>query len=366
MTKRILLLICLAVLFPIAALAQSYTVVLSGSSVVPGPGDTDGAGVAIITLDGNSVGYTVLAQGVTVPTAVEIRRGGTDAASGDLVASFNVNTLAYGSVDISQALADEIRANPGAFHVVVKNSEFANGALRGQLSLPFSAGSRVQYVPVVGKVTGAGGENFVTDLRLINYGATTASVTLDYFVASATGHSTPSASTTVTVASGEQKVLNDFLTTLPNASGIGGLRVTATENVEVRARLLNDLRASGEGTTGLAVEAGELSDAATSGSLGFLASSNDFRTNIGYFNPGPNPVNATFTAYSTTGAVLGTRSVTIPGWSMVQQGAFALINTVPAASQDLDDFYVRWTADGPLFVYAAVVDNTTGDFVVVE
>ncbi|HUP46449.1 MAG TPA: hypothetical protein VM779_13170, partial [Thermoanaerobaculia bacterium] len=67
------------------------------------------------------------------------------------------------------------------------------------------------------------------------------------------------------------------------------------------------------------------------------------------------------------GSVLGSRTITIPAGSFVQQGAFELINTVPAAHQVLPNFYVTWeAAGGPLLVYAAVLDNETGDSVLVQ
>jgi hypothetical protein len=374
MTRRFLILLCLAVMLPAAALAQSYTAVLSGAAEVPGPGDTDGAGLAVVTIDGSTIRYTILTQGIGAPTLAHIHTGAAGAA-GSPVVTFDVNTLANGSVqNVPADVIAAIAANPAAHYVNVHTAEFPQGAVRGQLVTPSSQGSRVQYVPVVGKVAGAAGTNFVTDLRIINHGTGMANVTLDYFQQSAAGHAAPSASSATTVAPGQQKILDDVIGIL-GSSSLGGLRVTSNENVEVRARVLNDLRASGQGSTGFAVNAGELGNASQSGTLGFLSAASvadigsgvGFRTNIGYFNATATAVTATFTARRTdNGSVLGTKTITIPGYCFVQQGAFTLIDTVPGSDQVQPNFYVSWTSSGPLFVYAAVVDNKTGDSVLVD
>ncbi|HEX6178309.1 MAG TPA: hypothetical protein VF057_08110, partial [Thermoanaerobaculia bacterium] len=344
MTKRILLLLSLA-LAPLVASAQSYSALLAG----------DGAGVAVISIDGTTIRYSILAQGVGVPTQARITSGGT------AVVDLDVSRLANGRVDnVATNVIDAIRNNPAAHSVEVAG---AAGIVRGSLIQPVTSGARTQFVPVVGKVAGAAGTNFVTDIRIINYGSSNATVTLDYFQQSATGHAAPTATSTTTVAPGEQKVLDDIIGVV-NSSGLGGLRVTSTENVEVRARVLNDLRSSAQGTTGFAVEAGELADAATSGTLAFLSAATTadigagvgFRTNIGYFNPTGTAVTATFTARRTDGSIVGAKTTTIPGYSFVQQPAFALIDTAGAADQVQPNFYVTWTSNAPLFVYAAVVD----------
>ena len=374
MFKRILNLLCLVVLLPAAALAQSYTAVLSGAAEVPGPGDADGAGLAVVTVEGTNVRYTVLAQNIGAPTLAHIHIGAAGVAGAPVV-TLDVNMLTNGVVqNVAQDVIAAIVANPAGYYVNVHTAEFPQGAIRGQLVTPSAAGSRVQYVPVVGKVAGAAGTNFVTDIRIINRGTATATVTLDYFQQSAAGQAAPSASSATTIAPGEQKVLDDVIALL-GSSSLGGLRVTSSENVEVRARVLNDLRANGLGTTGFAVEAGELGDASQAGTLGFLSAASTadigagvgFRTNIGYFNPSPTPLTATFTAHRTeNGSVLGSKLITIPGYSFVQQGAFALIDNVPGADQVQSNFYVTWTSNAPLFVYAAVVDNRTGDSVLVD
>lgn len=359
--KRIAILFLLLALLPVAAFAQSYSAILSGANEVGG-GDTDGAGLAVITIDGTTLHYSVLVQGVAPVTAGHIHIGPAG-TNGEIVVPFNENSLANGTATITQTLANEINANPTGYYVNVHNSEFPNGALRGQLVRAQGAGSRTTWLPVIGKVAGQAGTNFVTDMRIINNGGATANVTLDFFPQNGSGNAAPGTTKTITVAPGEQKVLDDVMaTTLQLTGGLGGVRITSDQNVLTTARVINDLRAEGKGTAGFAFDAEE--NGSTSGTLSFLSSNADFRTNAGYFNPNATAVSATFVARSTaTGAILGTNTVNIPGYAMVQQPVFSLISSVPEASRTQNDYYVEWTSSAPLFVYASITDNKTGDAV---
>ncbi|HEX7705532.1 MAG TPA: CHRD domain-containing protein [Thermoanaerobaculia bacterium] len=366
MNKRTAALLFLIAILPVAAFGQSFSAQLTGAAEVPGPGDTDGSGFAVIVIDGTTIRYNVLVQNIGTPTGAHIHRGAVGTA-GPVVVDLGVSSLASGSVSgVAQSLINEIAGNPSGFYVNVHNAEFPNGAIRGQLGAAGSAGARNTYIPVVGKVKGGNNTNFVSDLRIINQGVSTATVTLDYFAQSTAGHSAPSASQTVNVLPGEQKVLDDVVgATLGVSNGLGGLRITSDQNVVVVTRVINDLRSEDLGTTGFSLNAEEIPS--VDGTLPFLISNADFRTNVGYFNASPNELTATFTARSSgDGAVLGSRTITVPGWSMLQQGVFQLISSIPAENQTQNNYYISWSATAPLFVYGSVVDDKTGDSVLVQ
>lgn len=364
--KRTAILLLLLALVPLAASAQSFSALLTGSAEVPGPGDSDGTGLAIVTISGTTITYTAFYQGIGAPTLAHIHRGAAGVSNPPVV-DFNVNTLVNGTVTgVSQALIDEIRANPSGFYVNVHTAEFPSGAIRGQLVATGGAGgegTRTSYVPVVGKVTGANNTNFLTDLRIVNNGGALATVTLDFFASNPAGLAAPSATQTVTVAAGEQRILNDVVgTTFAVTSGLGGLRITSDQNIVASARIINDLRAQNLGTAGFAVDSQEAGE--TSGTITFLAQGVDYRTNLGYFNNTSAAATVTLTARSSAnGSVLGTNTLTIPGFAMVQQPVFSAISSVPEANRTQNDFYVTWTSTAPLFVYGAVTDNKTGDAV---
>lgn len=363
--KRTAILLLLLALVPLSASAQSFSALLTGANEVPGPGDADGTGLGVVTISGTTVHYTVFHQGIGVPTLAHIHRGAAGTANPPVV-DFNVNTLLNGTVaGVSQTLINEILANPTGFYVNVHTGEFPSGAIRGQLVATGGSGgegTRTSFIPVIGKVTGANNTNFVTDLRIVNNGGGIANVTLDFFASNPAGLGAPSTTKSVTVAPGEQRILNDVVGATLLTTGLGGLRITSDQNIVASARIINDLRAQSLGTSGFAVDAQEAGE--TSGTITFLSQGVDYRTNVGYFNNSSTAATVTLTARSSAnGAVLGTNTLTIPGFAMVQQPAFSAISSVPEADRTQNDFYITWTSTAPVFVYGAVTDNKTGDAV---
>jgi len=375
--KKLLGIFALALALPAAAFAQSFSATLGGASEVPGPGDTDGVGFAVVSISGTTINYTILAQNIGTPTLAHIHTGGAG-TSGAVLVDFTpsfIGGTAVGSVTTTQENINKIAGNPAGFYVNVHTNDFPNGAIRGQLAAPVSEGGQSSYLPIVGKAQGANNTNFVTDLRIINLGGATANVTLAFFAASAAGQSTPTVTKTITVAPNEQKILDDVVGVTLATTGLGALKVTSDQNVVVTSRVINDLRASSLGTTGFSVDGQSVEEAKTSGTIPFLsqASSADigtftgFRTNVGYFNPSSTPVTATFTARRTSdGTILGTSTATIAGFSQLQQAAFTLVAGVPDADRVQSNFYITWTSSAPLFVYGSVVDNKTGDSVLIQ
>jgi parallel beta-helix repeat protein len=231
-------------------------------------------------------------------------------------------------------------------------------------------GRRALYIPVIGHVAGARSENFVSDLRLTSASIIGNTVTIDYFATSATGATAPTGTTTVAVQPSSESVLNDVLGTLFSTSGLGAFRIVADDDIVAASRVLNDKRATNEGTTGMLVPTMEIGDVCANGTLPLMsnASRSDlqngigFRTNLGYFNPLATAVSVTFTAKGSDATVMGTKTLAVPGFSRVQGGAFDVIDSVPEASRAQGEFFITYTVTGgPLIVYATVTDNKTGD-----
>jgi len=334
-----------------------------------------------MTLSSTSIAYTFYFQGIQQqPIAGYIHQGNRFTAGPPLI-SFGWATsnsfsgpVASGSITTTQANLDQIRANPSGFYVSFLTGDYPGGALRGELA-PYA--SSYTYFPTVAKARGLNNSNFVTDLSILNRTTESATAILDFFASSATGLTAPTASRTVEVAPGEQLVIKDLLASQFQTSGDGALRVSAPRNVTVTARVFNDQRAVGEGTTGLLVPGSDISDVAAHGVLPLLsnasaaesASGIGYRTNIGYFNPYGGPASVTFRAIRTSdGTELGAVTRTIPGFSRVQLPVFDLISTVAESDRRQDDFYLSFTASkgSALFVYAAVVDNKTGDGIYIK
>ena len=357
-----------------ASAQTTFTTTLRGSEEVPPPGDPDASGFATVTVQGTTITYSILVNGITTPTAAHIHRGAFGVPGPvvvDLNPTFGAGCTSGTVMNVSQTLINEILANPAGFYVNVHSTEFPGGAVRGQLgnSSPL-LGAKTFFIPVVGKLTGARNEEFVTDVRIINRSSVPATVTIDFFASSATALAGPTATRTIMVGAMSQHVLDDILGTLFSTTGSGALRITSDQDIQVVARILNDKRQGNGGTTGLYVAASSLDETCSRGLLPFLSSASPsdtangagFRTNIGWFNPNAFPVTVTFSARRNNGTILGTETVTIPAYSRLQLGVWELFNDVPENERRIDDYYVTYqTTGGAAIIYAAVVDNKTGD-----
>src|SRR5437762_1973409 len=151
MRRSILVAFALASRLASAALAQTFVGVLNGANEFPGPGDSDGFGLAGFRIEGTTVAYSIMVQHLTTPTASHIHRGAAGVAGPVVVtlATSFPGDRASGTVTISEALRDEIFGNPSGFYFNIHNAEFPNGAIRGQLQ--FQPYSLATYFPVVGR-----------------------------------------------------------------------------------------------------------------------------------------------------------------------------------------------------------------------
>ena len=110
---------------------------MSGAAEVPGPGDTDGSGMAHITLNQGKgqVCYDISAKDIQAPTAAHLHAGVVGQAGAPKVTfKAAVGGMWKGCASADKALIKDIMDNPANFYVNVHNAEFPNGALRGQLA----------------------------------------------------------------------------------------------------------------------------------------------------------------------------------------------------------------------------------------
>ncbi len=110
---------------------------MSGAAEVPGPGDTDGSGMAHITLNHGKgqVCYEITAKDIQTPTAAHLHAGVIGQAGTPKVTfKAAANGMWKGCANADKSLIKEIMDNPANFYVNVHNAEFPDGALRGQLA----------------------------------------------------------------------------------------------------------------------------------------------------------------------------------------------------------------------------------------
>ena len=115
-----------------------FTAALDGASEVPGPGDPDGRGTARVTVNNgqSTICYELTVSGIAPATMAHIHIGGPTVA-GRVVQGLTPPTTGSSSgciENVSDALIDAIRKNPGNYYVNVHNAEYPGGAVRGQLS----------------------------------------------------------------------------------------------------------------------------------------------------------------------------------------------------------------------------------------
>ncbi len=116
---------------------RRLTTTLTGAAEVPGPGDADGTGTAVITLNQgqNEVCFELTVSNITPATLAHIHTGGPTVA-GPVAVTLTPPTAgsSKGCVNAAADLIKEIRQNPGNYYINVHNAAFPDGAVRGQLS----------------------------------------------------------------------------------------------------------------------------------------------------------------------------------------------------------------------------------------
>jgi hypothetical protein len=116
---------------------RRFTTTLTGAAEVPGPGDPDGSGTAVLTLNygQGEICYELSVSGIAPATAAHIHVGSADVA-GPVVVGLAAPTSgsSSGCSSVDRDLIKAIIQNPDVYYVNVHNAEFPAGALRGQLS----------------------------------------------------------------------------------------------------------------------------------------------------------------------------------------------------------------------------------------
>lgn len=103
----------------------------------PGQGDPDGRGSGLFTLDADvgQVCVQATVSGIAQPTMAHIHRGAAR-TNGPVVVNFTpliTGTLISGCVEAEPDTIRSIQSNPSSFYLNVHNTDFPNGAVRGQL-----------------------------------------------------------------------------------------------------------------------------------------------------------------------------------------------------------------------------------------
>jgi hypothetical protein len=119
--------------------AAPLVAVLTGAAEAPGPGDPDGSGFALITLNVGraEVCFFLAVQDIAPATAAHIHVAPVG-VPGPVVVPLAPPTqgTSSGCTSADRHLVQAILLDPASYYVNVHNAEYPAGAIRGQLSLP--------------------------------------------------------------------------------------------------------------------------------------------------------------------------------------------------------------------------------------
>jgi hypothetical protein len=238
--------------------------------------------------------------------------------------------------------------------------------------------STKQWVLATAKATGAGGEQFVSSLRIVNPGTAAANVTLTYLAQSpidgsnaATGDNTGAASVTVQVPAGQMLPIEDVIGTkfagaAPFGIVAGGIKVISDQPVSVLSRTYvgNAVSSTGKpGTYGFSIPAQVDAQAIAVGDVGFvpyIAASPDrtsgFRCNFIMLNTVGASTVLTVALKKADGTVIGTRDYTLGKFSAAQQGDIAASFGYAGPDQNLF-VVVTVKSGGPVVIGTSIIDN---------
>ncbi len=107
---------------------------LTGKQEVPGPGDPNGRGNAMVKVYEARVCYTLEARRIKPAMAAHIHLG-LRGEAGPIVATLKPPTdgSSKGCVAVPRALSLGLKENPAHYYINVHNKPYPEGAIRGQL-----------------------------------------------------------------------------------------------------------------------------------------------------------------------------------------------------------------------------------------
>jgi len=222
--------------------------------------------------------------------------------------------------------------------------------------------SKELLVPISAVAQGANNTLFRTDVRIFNPSEDAVLIVTAEFLA-ANQNNTGGTTRTMTIPQGEMLVLNNIVGEFFGASGLGAIRFESEGEFNVTSRTFTDSpNAAAPGTFGQFIPAIEVSGATESGVLLHLANDTNltqgFRANVGFMNPGAQPVSVAVTVRSADGTQLGTGTVgPIPPRSVTQVGVGASIGN----NISFTDGYMTFSAPTAVIGFASVVDNRSSD-----
>jgi len=310
-------------------------------SVDPSPVPTDTSATVTVTLR-SSAGTPVAGREVTA--SHRSISAFTDLGDGRYTAVFH-GTTQPGWIEFGISVDGTSCDATGAIHVVPGPSPTLDGVLPVQRLL----------IPAAAHVQGAHGTVWRTDAVLHNPTGREAVAELFLLEEGRDNRSAPGK--VVTVPPRSSLALDDLVGgALARPGAVGAVLVAADRALLATSRTYNDAPSGTYGQFIPGLGSGALQAGGTPVRLLQLTRNAGYRTNVGLVNLADTSRGFDLTFHGADGAVVGSRSVTVPA-----EGFLQLEDPV---GTDLPDGWATVTpssGSGSYFAYASVVDNRTGD-----
>ena len=231
--------------------------------------------------------------------------------------------------------------------------------------------STTQWIVTSAKVTGAGGNQYVSSLRLVNPNASVANVDLTFLPASdGSGDNGTSSAKSVVVNAHSTLAIDDVLGSF-GVTGAGGILVKSTGVVPVpvwalsQTLVVNALSSTGvPGTNGFAIPAQNSDQIVAAGETAYIpyvssssSATSGYRTNV--FLLSADTTGSTVVTVALVkgdGTVLGTRDITLQRLAQTQINGIAASFGYTANDTNLTAT-VTVKSGGPVATGASVIDN---------
>lgn len=357
-----------------------YAADLRPSNEVPAV-NSNAVGSAFVQFNpiNNTIAWEAHTLGIASPTLAHIHRGAAG-VNGPVVINFATSPdqiqggRTSGSGPISAVQTSNLQqsdltalsnaATASGYYVNIHSGAFPGGEVRGQL-VP----AHEYDIPIAGRVTNGAGQTYVTDVRVFNpsYSAPAAAL-IEYFPAGLGDNEIAGKSIVINVGPRATAVLDDIAgpARLDALGTTGALRVSSASELAVISRIYIDLRPFEKGTIGQFVPAHARAHALRRGVLPGLTNRTDapvgFRTNLGFFNPNQSEVTVRLELRDNAGGLVSQSTHTIAGQSQQQR---AMGSYFDADLEAVNNLTMSFDASAPIFVYAAVNDNVSGDSVLI-
>lgn len=273
-----------------------------------------------------------------------------------------------GTAMINTPIQQLLLSNPCGVLLAVKTP--AGLAVSGALA----AGQEV-FIPVAGSTSGLLGNNWKTDLSVFNGGTASGGTSaLVQFIPTGASLASAQSATTLSLPPRGMAATRDITNAMFNGiNGIGAMRIISSGTVFANARIYDDQTANGKGTLGQSVPGLMRSQAVREGALVGLTSvhsglaganaigAQNARTNIGFFNPNDTPTTVAVEMRGAAGDVVGTQIINIGPFTHTQMALAGANGLFTSETSDFTGRSVTFLAGAPIFAYASIVDNDSGD-----